>query len=58
MLTEIAGLEVTEIEPDYIEPEAIINLEAIYQEKLARRPNPNPCEACEAYEKILDALLK
>lgn len=58
MLETIIGLEVTPIEPEYVEPEALINLETIYQEKLARRPDPNPCEACEAYEKILDALLK
>lgn len=58
MCSPIPGLEVTEITPEYIEPEALINLEAIYQEKLARRSDPNPCDACEAYEKILDALLK
>lgn len=57
-MSEISGLDVTEIDVECICPESSVHLEAIYQEKLARRPCPNPCDACEAYEKILDALLK
>ena len=60
-MSEISGLSVTEIDAEYIEPEALINLEALYQEKLARRPfrsTSDICAVCEAYEKILESLLK
>lgn len=57
----IPGLEVTFIEPILIEPEDMINLELIFEAKIARRPQvcvePNVCELCEEYARVLGKLL-
>lgn len=60
-MSTIPGLEVTHIDPEVIEPTALVNLEQIYQDKIARCQSHgelDPCAVCEEYERILDALLK